>query len=145
MSHGEILQYSTPVSCMRSPALDSLRVPWEANVIEVQSYDGGFASTALGRLAVSNVDGGLGVGSKSLLLRPENIRISRDATGFTGDISVIRAEVVRSLFLGSRCLVTVRCDSGQELKIECASSSLPKSGAGIWIAWDKASAVLLAN
>lgn len=78
------------------------------------------------------------------IVRPEDIRFRLDDIGAPDEIMPFKVEIVRDLFLGSRCLVTVRAPDGTHLRVECAKPELPKPGADVWITW-KATAVVLVD
>ncbi|BDA87176.1 branched-chain amino acid ABC transporter substrate-binding protein (plasmid) [Aureimonas sp. SA4125] len=151
MSHGEILQYAAPDELYYRPRSKFVaQFLGEANLIQVtdirQSADGSLEiDSALGPFLVHQPVPSPGVGGNvTAIVRPEDIRFRLDDIGAPDEIMPFKVEIVRDLFLGSRCLVTVRAPDGTHLRVECAKPELPKPGADVWITW-KATAVVLVD
>lgn len=142
MAHGEILQYAAPGDLYARPATRFVaEFLGEANLIDVQSL--GDAATAITAHGPLPFDGRSSVtaipGRAALLIRPEDIRFaSADSGSFA-----LRARVTRSLYLGSRCLVTVTLDGGKEVVVECGKSGAPPEGSECRITWEPPAAIML--
>lgn len=147
MSHGQILQYSSPGELYSRPNSRLIaEFLGEANIIDIHSSDCGHALTDCGPISIGGVGGDeQSHSAKWLLVRPEDVRFGPDASSFRPNFQSLKVRVVRALFLGSRCLVTVRHDSGRELLVECSRSEVPVGGQEVWAGWDKSAAVLLNN
>lgn len=146
MSQGDILQYSTPGELYSRPRSRFVaEFLGEANLIDVQSIENGaVARTAYGPIAFSNQPGNAAATSKpALLVRPETVRFVTDPAERAPFVRPLKVEIVRNLFLGSRCLVTVRAPDARMMLVECGKSDVPAPQADIWITWDRSAAVLL--
>lgn len=146
MSHGEILQYSTPSELYSRPRSRFVaQFLGEANLVDVQSIDGDDrAMTAYGPIGFAGQTGVRGMAAKpALLVRPEDIVFNSGRTSGTALAQPLGVEVLRTLFLGSRCLVTVRAPDDKEILVECNKSDVPPAGADVSITWDRSAAILL--
>jgi putative spermidine/putrescine transport system ATP-binding protein len=146
MSHGEILQYSTPSELYSRPRSRFVaEFLGEANLIDAQSTDGGdCAMTAYGPIGFSSQTGTRGkTATPALLVRPEDIVFNSSRTSQTALAQPLKVEVLRTLFLGSRCLVTVQAPDGKEILVECNKADVPQEGADVSITWDRSATVLL--
>lgn len=145
MSQGEILQYSTPSELYAAPQSRFVaEFLGEANVINVKALaEGDVAVTAYGPISYARPSGTASNSSLALLVRPEDIRFATSVNVEANTMQPLKVDLVRALFLGSRCLVTVRATDGKELLIECAKSEVPPSGADIYVHWDSSATVLL--
>jgi ABC-type Fe3+/spermidine/putrescine transport system ATPase subunit len=142
MAHGEILQYAEPGDLYARPVNRFVaEFLGEANLIDVQKVL--YPNTALtahgpipfaGEAKTENLQG-----KPTLLVRPEDIRFVGEASNSFS----LKAKVTRSLFLGSRFLVTVRLLEGKELLVECGKSGAPEEGADCRITWEPSVAIML--
>ncbi|MCF6110411.1 ABC transporter ATP-binding protein [Mesorhizobium muleiense] len=146
MSHGEILQYSTPRELYSHPRSRFVaHFLGEANLIEVESRLGdNVAATAYGPMTFSIPAGLQGKAeSLALLVRPEDILFNSARTRDAALSQPLKVEVLRTLFLGSRCLVTVQTPDGKKILVECNKSDVPKAGTDVSITWDRSATVLI--
>ncbi|WP_431324941.1 ABC transporter ATP-binding protein [Rhizobium sp. YTU87027] len=150
MDGGEILQYDTPAELYFRPNSRFVaRFLGEANIVEVKKLsaaaDGRVsATTRLGEVllksVISHVDEGA---SRSIVLRPEDLILKTSNQAGPEQASPIPVKIVKELFLGSRCLVTVSDPAGDALLIECTRAQVPSPGSDVWLTWNLASAVLI--
>lgn len=148
MSQGEILQYSTPGELYSRPHSRFVaEFLGEANIIDVRSIEGGSkALTAYGPVAFSDKHERPTTGSRpALLVRPEDVSFVTNASAHAPSMPPLKVEVLRTLFLGSRCLVSVKAPDGKELIVECSKTDVPTPGTDVRISWDPSAAVLLAQ
>jgi putative spermidine/putrescine transport system ATP-binding protein len=147
MSHGEILQYSTPGELYSSPRSRFVaEFLGEANLIDVSAVeDGNAVVTAYGRIDFprGQCEPDMAENRPALLVRPEDIRFSTGPAGNGTSAPRLDVKIQRTLFLGSRCLVSVKASDGKELTVECGKADVPAPGTDVWITWDPASTVLL--
>lgn len=149
MDGGEILQYDSPSELYFRPKSRFVaRFLGEANIIEIDSLradENGatVAATRLGTFAIpSATDVAKDGGAVSVVLRPEDLVLRTSAEVEPGYVPGIKAKIVKELFLGSRCLVTVADPSGQTIMVECGKSDIPPISAEVWLTWKTESAVL---
>jgi putative spermidine/putrescine transport system ATP-binding protein len=149
MASGVIQQYAAPSELYFRPrtrfVADFLG---EANLVEVTApltaTPSGFeAATAYGPVFVDEEASPDGVSKPTLVVRPEDIVLKTDGTEQEGHVRPVPVEIVRELFLGSRCLVTARAPTGQEFWVECAKSRPAHGDSGFWISWAHSAAVLV--
>ena len=149
MAGGVIQQYAAPSELYFRPrtrfVADFLG---EANLVEVTAplvvtASGFEAATAYGPIRVEAADRPEGASKPTLVVRPEDIVLTRNGAERDGHVRPIPVEIVRELFLGSRCLVTARAPTGQEFRVECAKSRPTHGDAGFWISWAHSAAVLV--
>ncbi|AZO07909.1 ABC transporter ATP-binding protein [Mesorhizobium sp. M3A.F.Ca.ET.080.04.2.1] len=153
LRQGEILQYSSPGELYARPRSRFVaEFLGEANLIDAQSTDGkGHAMTAYGSIGFAGHTSTNGqTTTPALLVRPEDIafssnRTSPTATSQSALAQPLKVEVLKTLFLGSRCLVTVKAPDGKELLVECNKSGLPQQGEAVSITWDRSATVLLGS
>jgi putative spermidine/putrescine transport system ATP-binding protein len=150
MDGGEILQYDTPSELYFRPKSRFVaQFLGEANIVEVESIrstlnDGATAKTRLGDLRFNGPRSQvLPRSSYSVVLRPEELVLQTSNQADHGQASPIPVTIVKELFLGSRCLVTVNDASGGTLLVECTKSQIPPQGSDLWLTWKTASAVLI--
>lgn len=147
MAHGEILQYSTPSELyMRPRSRFVAQFLGEANLIDVESTQGDdVAMTAYGPVsfAATRAPKHGAPARPALLVRPEDIVFASGASVQAAPTSPVKVQVLRTLFLGSRCLVTVQASGGQEILVECSKSDVPKAGADVSITWNRSATVFL--
>ncbi|WP_024927675.1 MULTISPECIES: ABC transporter ATP-binding protein [unclassified Mesorhizobium] len=146
MAHGEILQYSTPRELYTSPRSRFVaEFLGEANLIDVQSRQSAdTAMTAYGPVSfATHATEGQASAKPALLVRPEDISFDPGRPSQAALAMPLKVEILRTLFLGSRCLVTVKAPSGQEILVECNKSDVPKAGGDVSITWDRAATVFL--
>lgn len=144
MSHGEILQYSTPSDLYSRPRSRFVaRFLGEANLIDVQSMQDNIALTAYGPVSLSQTAERGKTSSPALLVRPEDILFNPGRTADAALARPLKVNVCRTLFLGSRCLVTVLAPDDSEILVECNKSDVPKAGDDVSITWDRSATVLL--
>jgi putative spermidine/putrescine transport system ATP-binding protein len=143
MAHGEVLQYAAPGDLYARPTSRFVaEFLGEANLIDVDAVTGDIAATAYGPLGFTGTGGSAGPAAKpSLLVRPEDIRFVLQ--GSAAPTPVLDAEVTRTLFLGSRCLVSVKMADGKTLTVECGKSEAPGTGTRCGITWDRSAAIVL--
>jgi putative spermidine/putrescine transport system ATP-binding protein len=146
MSHGQILQYSTPAELYSQPRSRFVaEFLGEANLIDVVSRGSDdVAVTAYGPITFSShasVDGR--AASPALLIRPEDIFFDTDRATQAALPQPLEVKVLRNLFLGSRCLVTVQAPDGKELLIECSKADAAKAGTVVSVTWERSATVLL--
>lgn len=142
MAHGEILQYAAPDDLYARPANRFVaEFLGEANLIEVQKLaNPTTAVTAHGPLPFAGATSPAAPQQKPvLLIRPEDIRFVTEAT----TSFALKARVTRSVFLGSRRLVTVTLAEGKEMVVECGKSGAPPEGADCGITWNSSAAIML--
>ncbi len=145
MSQGEILQYSTPGDLYSRPRSRFVaRFLGEANLIDVQSMQDNTALTAYGPVSLFSQTAERGKAtSPALLVRPEDVLFNPGRTADAALAQPLKVKVCRTLFLGSRCLVTVLAPDDSEILVECNKSDVPKAGDDVSITWDRAATVLL--
>ena len=143
MAHGEILQYSTPADLYARPGSRFVaEFLGEANLIDVQSVAGDMAVTAYGPLPFTAIETlHARHGQPSLLVRPEDIRFVD--SGSNHPTPVLQAEVTRTLFLGSRCLVSAKMKDGKTLTVECGKSDAPREGTTCGVTWASSASIML--
>jgi putative spermidine/putrescine transport system ATP-binding protein len=143
MSQGEILQYSTPDALYTKPRSRFVgKFLGEANFIEVLSISAeGVAQTKYGAIPFTGADPTLEHAS-SLLIRPEDIRFTKLDAAANRSAS-IPVQVSRTLFLGSRRMVSVIMPDGDEFTVECGKAEVPAQGTEVAIVWDPSAAILL--
>ena len=150
MAQGSILQYAAPAELYFRPNSRFVaEFLGEANFIAVSGLEraagGGFAAmTAYGAIPVT--DDRVDPRAQTELvavLRPEEVVLTDDGTASDGHVPPIAVEIVKELFLGSRCLVTVRAPDGEEILVECAKAQVPASDRPAWIKWKLNAAVLV--
>ncbi len=150
MSLGTILQYATPSALYFRPNSRFVaEFLGEANFLAVSRLerraDGGVAAvTAYGPIVFADDRSDPSAETQLVaVLRPEDVVLTDDGSASAGFVPPVRVEIVKELFLGSRCLVTVRASDGEELLVECAKSHIPAPGRPAWIKWKHAAAVLV--
>lgn len=150
MDKGEILQYDTPTELYFHPNSRFVaRFLGEANIVEVTkltlvSEGRVSALTCIGEVPLQSSAAQIRQGaSYSLVLRPEELILKTSNQAGPEQASPIPVKVLKELFLGSRCLVTVVTPSGDTLLVECTKSQIPQQGGDVWLTWNLASAVLI--
>jgi putative spermidine/putrescine transport system ATP-binding protein len=150
MAQGSILQYATPSELYFRPNSRFVaEFLGEANFLPVSRLErraeGGFAAvTAYGPIPFADDRSNPAAETQLIaVLRPEDVILTEDSSVSAGFVPPIRVEVVKELFLGSRCLVTVRAPDGEDLLVECAKAQIPAPGQPAWIKWKHAAAVLV--
>lgn len=145
MSHGEILQYSTPSDLYSRPRSRFVaKFLGEANLIDAALVHDNTAMTAYGPVSLAKRTAERAKASTlALLVRPEDIYFNPGRAADAALAQPLKVEVRRTLFLGSRCLVTVVAPDGKEILVECNKSELPKADEEVSITWDRSAAVLL--
>jgi len=150
MDGGEILQYDTPSELYFRPNSRFVaRFLGEANIVEVERLETApegrvSAKTRIGSILLSSSDFQLRQSaSHSIVLRPEDLILKTSNQASPDQAPPIPIKIVKELFLGSRCLVTVSDSSGDTLLVECTKSQIPPQGSDAWLTWNLASAVLI--
>lgn len=145
MSHGEILQYSTPSDLYSRPRSRFVaKFLGEANLIDAALVHDNTAMTVYGPVSLAKRTAERAKASTlALLVRPEDIYFNPGRAADAALAQPLKVEVRRTLFLGSRCLVTVVAPDGKEILVECNKSELPKADEEVSITWDRSAAVLL--
>jgi putative spermidine/putrescine transport system ATP-binding protein len=143
MSQGAILQYSTPDELYTRPQSRFVgKFLGEANFIEVDTVSAdGKAQTGYGALPFIGA-GAVESGASALLIRPEDIRFTRQGSAATQEVA-IPVRIARTQFLGSRRMVTVTTERGNEFSVECGKAEVPPAGTDVAITWDPSAAILL--
>ena len=146
MSHGEILQYSEPAELYARPRSRFIATfLGEANMIDVEACDGENVLTAHGRFPYTAPEGHERGEGGWLLVRPEDVRFVDNHSAYPQFTTPIEVKVKRTIFLGSRCLVTASAANGKAFLVECPKAAVPAIDAVTWIAWPPTAAVLLKN
>ncbi|MCZ7450933.1 ABC transporter ATP-binding protein [Agrobacterium rhizogenes] len=150
MDGGEILQYDTPSELYFRPNSRFVaRFLGEANIVEVTKLE----TAPDGRMKVTTRIGSILLKSSafqflqgaphSVVLRPEDLILKPSNQAGPEQATPIPVKIVKELFLGSRCVVTVSDPSGDTLLVECTKSQIPPQGSDVWLTWNLASAVLI--
>lgn len=150
MNHGEILQFDTPKSLYFQPRTRFVaQFLGEANLIDVSAVEersSGVmsASTAVGEIPVTR---GVAPGERQaglvLAIRPEDVVLTEQQDMGGDFIQALPVTFEKELFLGSRCLTTIRDASGKEMLVESSKSHAEAKGRTLWMAWKQSAAVLV--
>lgn len=150
MSGGEILQYAAPSELYFRPHSRFVaEFLGEANFVDVQGLadrpSGEVdATTSYGPVPVSQEQSkAAGPTGLALVVRPEDVVLTDRQDQEPGHITPIKVDILREIFLGSRCLVTVRAPDGKEFLVECPKSKLPDSSSESWMTWMHSASVLV--
>ena len=150
MSQGSILQHATPTELYFRPNSRFVaEFLGEANFIAVSrlergAYGGLAALTAYGAIPVTDDRGDPRADSQLVaVLRPEDVVLTDESSTSDGFVPPIPVQIVKELFLGSRCRVTVRAPDGKEIVVECAKAQVPAPGRPASIKWKLNAAVLV--
>ncbi len=150
MAHGSILQHATPAELYFRPNSRFVaEFLGEANFVAVSGLErgahGGLAAlTAYGAIPVTDERGDPQVQTQLVaVLRPEDVVLTDDGSADIGFVPPIPVQIVKELFLGSRCRVTVRAPDGKEILVECAKAQVPAPGRQACIKWKLNAAVLV--
>jgi putative spermidine/putrescine transport system ATP-binding protein len=149
MAQGSILQHATPTELYFHPNSRFVaEFLGEANFVAVSGLergtDGGLAGlTVYGAIPVTDGRGDPQAQTQLVaVLRPEDVVLTDDRAN-TGFVPPIPVQIVKELFLGSRCRVTVRAPDGKEILVECAKAQVPAPGRPVCITWKLNAAVLV--
>jgi putative spermidine/putrescine transport system ATP-binding protein len=150
MSQGSILQHATPTELYFRPNSRFVaEFLGEANFVPVSRLErgahGGLAAlTAYGAIPVTDDRGDPRADSQLVaVLRPEDVVLTDESSTSDGFVPPIPVQIVKELFLGSRCRVTVRAPDGKEIVVECAKAQVPAPGRPASIKWKLNAAVLV--
>lgn len=148
MDRGEILQYSSPSDLYFHPTSKFVaKFLGEANLIEVGAVvrEGAsvIASTPVGTIQPSVPQKHIGNDGLAIVVRPEEIQFLTSPDPLQDCVAPIPVQIKRELFLGSRSLVTVITNTGTELLIECAKSSIPGADEAAWVTWKHSASILV--
>jgi putative spermidine/putrescine transport system ATP-binding protein len=150
MEKGEILQFSSPADLYFRPRSRFVaEFLGEANLVAAQvvsELKGGrvLARTALGDVPARDERSEAASGAEtSVVIRPEAIKMAAVPCALPGHLPPLAATITHELFLGSRCLVTLRIPAGENVLIECPKAEIPQSGGNVWITWPEDAAVLV--
>ncbi|MEN3585834.1 ABC transporter ATP-binding protein [Streptomyces sp. ZYX-F-203] len=133
MRDGRIVQTGTPLEVWRRPA--------DEFVARFLGFDNVVPGTVTGRVADTPwgeipVPGGSAQGARTVLVRPEGVRVLADGPG-------LPCLVVGRTFQGSRVAVRLRPDRGPLLEAACPLRSAPDPGEGVRVEFDAADTVVL--
>ncbi|MET3524017.1 ABC transporter ATP-binding protein [Mesorhizobium abyssinicae] len=149
MNRGEILQFDEPTRLYHRPnSRFSAEFLGEANFIDATdaSIVGSqtIVATELGNFPVVDDHDTKPTGaSRTVLLRPESITLSITPEAPASHCPAVPVTLRKTLFLGSRCMVTVVSRMGKELLVECRQSEIPQTSGQLYASWPTASAVLV--
>ncbi len=150
MAKGVILQHATPTELYFRPNSRFVaEFLGEANFVAVSAlapgaHGGLVAQTPYGAIPVSSERGNARLQAESVaVLRPEDIALTDEGGASAGFVPPIPVEIVKELFLGSRCRVTVRAPDGKDILVECAKAQVPAPGRPAFMKWKLNAAVLV--
>ena len=150
MAQGSILQHATPTELYFHPNSRFVaEFLGEANFVAVSGLErganGGLAAlTAYGAVPVTDGRGDSQAQPQLVaVLRPEDVVLTDESSANAGFVPPIPVQIVKELFLGSRCRVTVRAPDGKQILVECAKEQVPAQGRQAYIKWKLNAAVLV--
>lgn len=150
MDGGEVLQYDTPTELYFKPKSRFVaQFLGETNIVPLQDLiertgNSQVARTSLGDIPLpQKVHGATKGGAYSLVLRPEDLVLLQNPDVGADMVPPIPVTIVRELFLGSRCLVTVSNMNGEEMLVECPKSNIPPLSSNVWLTWKCSATVVV--
>jgi putative spermidine/putrescine transport system ATP-binding protein len=150
MAQGSILQHATPTELYFHPNSRFVaEFLGEANFVAVSGLErganGGLAAlTAYGAVPVTDGRGDSQAQPQLVaVLRPEDVVLTDESSANAGFVPPIPVQIVKELFLGSRCRVTVRAPDGKQILVECAKEQVPAQERQAYIKWKLNAAVLV--